>query len=75
MQEDIEILIKKENVIIRTVDGVGSPIDIYNFKKGGLSKNETVFIDNILSMSKNLITLAEKKRADCKCKNCGCKDE
>ena len=69
--ENLEILFKKDNIIIRTMDSVGSPIDIYKFEKSSLSKNERIFIENMLSMSNSMVSkFRDKKNVDCKCKNC-----
>ena len=76
MQENLEIIFKEDSVTIRTMDKTGSPIDIYNFQKDSLSKNESLFIDNMLSMAESMTSDKEVKRnEDCKCKNCGCKDK
>lgn len=69
--ENFEIKFTGDTVIIRTVDNIGFPIDIWRFEKDKLTDNERVFISNIKAMSSSLISDKDKKT--CKCKNCGCK--
>ena len=58
--ESFEIKFIDDYVIIRTVDNLGFPIEIWRFDKNNLSKNERVFIDNIKSMATSM-TIARDK--------------
>ncbi len=60
-EENLEILFKKDVVIIRTMDKVGCPIEIHKFEKGGLSKNDNIFIENMLSMVKCMTSKNKQK--------------
>ena len=68
---NFEIKFIDDNVVLRTVDGNGFPIDIWRFEKHRLTDNEKTFISNIKSMASSMISERDKKT--CKCKNCGCK--
>ena len=73
--DKFEILFKGDNVIFRTVDNIGYPVDIWRFEKDKLTDTEKVFIDNIKSMATSVISQRErasKPNPNCKCKNCGC---
>jgi len=60
-EENLEIIFKKEVVIIRTMDKVGCPIEIHKFEKGSLSKNDNIFIENMLSMAKCMTSKKDKQ--------------
>lgn len=59
---NLEIKFHENTVVIRTVDRIGYPVDVWVFHKDRLSKNEKVFIDNILSMSKSMTSDQDKKK-------------
>lgn len=53
-ENNLEIKFHEDTIVIRTVDKIGFPVDIWVFYKNKLSKNEKIFIDNILSMTKSM---------------------
>ena len=65
---NLEIKFLDGVVIIRTVDIIGFPVDVWRFDKKNLSKNEEVFISNILSMSISMTADQDKKNNDKKSK-------
>jgi len=65
---NLEIKFLDDVVIIRTVDIIGFPVDVWRFDKKNLSKNEEVFISNILSMSISMTADQDKKNNDKKSK-------
>jgi hypothetical protein len=65
---NLEIKFLDGVVIIRTVDIIGFPVDVWRFDKKNLSKNEEVFISNILSMSISMTADQDKKKNDKKSK-------
>ena len=58
--ENFEIKFIEDYVIIRTVDNLGFPIEIWRFEKNNLSKNERIFIDNIKSMATSMVIAKDK---------------
>jgi len=61
---NLEIKFNDEYVIIRTIDKIGFPVDIWRFKKDSLSKNERVFIDNMMSMAKSMTSCQDKNKQE-----------
>jgi len=59
---NLQIKFLDDVVIIRTVDKIGFPVDIWRFEKKNLSKNEQIFISNILSMSKCMASTQDKDK-------------
>jgi hypothetical protein len=53
---NIEIKFIENVIIIRTVDNLGFPIDIWRYEKDKLTDLEMVFISNLESATKNLMT-------------------
>jgi len=47
----IQITIRKGSFNIRTLDNINFPIDVWNFDKKNLTRNEEVWINNIISMA------------------------
>jgi hypothetical protein len=58
---NLEIKFIDDYIIIRTIDSIGFPVDVWRFDKKNLSKNEEVFISNILSMSISMTADQDKK--------------
>jgi len=52
----VEIKFMEKVIIIRTVDNIGFPVDIWRFEKDNLTDLEKVFISNIESMTKSLMS-------------------
>jgi hypothetical protein len=61
---NLQIKFLDDVIIIRTVDKIGFPVDIWRFDKNDLSKNEQIFINNILSMSKSMASDQDKEKDD-----------
>lgn len=61
---NLEIKFNDEYVIIRTIDSIGFPVDIWRFKKDSISKNERVFISNMMSMAKSMVTEQDKNKQE-----------
>jgi hypothetical protein len=57
--EEFDIKISKDRILIRTIDNIGYPIDNWAFDRKELTKNEEVFISNIISMTTSMVK--EKK--------------
>ena len=58
--ERLQITFSNDFVVIRTIDHQDYPIDVWRFDMKDLSKNERIFIENMLSMSKSMISEKEK---------------
>jgi hypothetical protein len=56
-----EITFNEEYVVMRTLDNINYPEDIWRFKVDELPLNHKVFIENMLSMSKTMIADKEKR--------------
>jgi hypothetical protein len=61
---NLEIKFLEDYVVIRTIDNIGFPVDVWRFKKDSLSKNERVFIDNMMSMAKSMTTDQDKNKKE-----------
>jgi len=56
-KEDIvQVTIRDGNVIVRTLDNKGFPVDIWRFNSDNLTHNQKVYRDNILSMAMSMTT-------------------
>jgi len=53
--EEFDIKISKDRVIIRTIDNIGYPVDIWVFDRKELTKNEGIFISNVISMATSMV--------------------
>ena len=62
MKERLQITFHEGCVVIRTIDQQDFPIDIWRFEENNLSKNERIFIENMLSMAKSMISEKEKPK-------------
>ncbi|MEK6829871.1 MAG: hypothetical protein AABY15_07160 [Nanoarchaeota archaeon] len=62
MKERLQITFHEGCVVIRTIDHQDFPIDIWRFEENNLSKNERIFIENMLSMAKSMISEKEKPK-------------
>lgn len=71
-QETFQITFYQDQVIMRTIDNLGFPIDIWRFEKNTLSDNERSFINNMMSMSESMILDRSEKNPNCKCSSCKC---
>ena len=58
--ENFQITFYDDYVIMRTLDNIDFPVEIWRFKMSDLSYVERAFVDNMLSMSKSMITKKEQ---------------
>mgnify|MGYP003472282199 CR=1 FL=1 len=58
--DNFQITFYNDYVIMRTLDNIDFPVEIWRFKMSDLSSVERAFVDNMLSMSKSMITKKEQ---------------
>lgn len=54
--KNFDIKFYDDVVIVRTIDNIGFPIDVWRFERDKLTPLEKVFISNIESMTSSMIT-------------------
>lgn len=62
--EKFQITFYDDYVIMRTLDNIDFPVEIWRFKMSDLSFVERAFVDNMLSMSKSMIIKKEQDERD-----------
>ena len=62
--DQFQITFYDDYVIMRTLDNIDFPVEIWRFKMSDLSFVERAFVDNMLSMSKSMIIKKEQDERD-----------